>query len=534
MQKKILLTGLLALGIFSLASCGNEANNETTPGISTTPSTNTPTDNGGSTSTTIKPSIALEPYYNGLDVSKNGKEFIDRLSLIINKNVNKRSYDQVYDDLTITDADPNNPNNVICFYTGVSYPKGHNGNDRKWNREHTWAKAHGFNNKKYDAYSDLQHLRATEMTINNSRGNLDFDEVLNHGGKTGSDTYGNKWNKECFEPRDEVKGDVARIMFYMTVKYSSGDLKLKLVDSVPTSTSTGTGSFGSLKTLLKWHKEDPVDDSEKARHERIYNIQKNRNPFIDHPEFVSNVFGVKNDDNGNENVNQAKVNNVKSLIEALPSEITASNKDAVNAAKAAYDALNSSEKALVTNKAKLDEALLKLEALENPEVPSGVVGLTLDFNNIAGLVSGAYSANGEFALDGKNMTASAYWYNPSDFRLGTNGKKVKAEALDKFAIEALNGTKGSYLEFGFATNNLMSISIEARSVSGGTNVIILFKEEGSSVYESIYSKSYTTTDESGKPIQASLNGKKNGRFVIIAGGEKGRIFIDKIKFGVSA
>ena len=89
-----------------------------------------------------------------------------------------------------------------------------------------------------------------------------------------------------------VKGDTARMMFYMAVRYEGGDNSstpdLELVDR---TTSSGEVFFGKLCTLLQWHRNDPVSDAERQRNNVIYSWQGNRNPFIDHPEFVSEIWG---------------------------------------------------------------------------------------------------------------------------------------------------------------------------------------------------------------------------------------------------
>jgi len=95
-------------------------------------------------------------------------------------------------------------------------------------------------------------------------------------------------DSDSFEPPNGVKGDVARILLYMSTRYEAGDkVDLELNDKV----NNGTAPYhGKLSVLLQWHKQDPVDEYEKRRNERIYEIQGNRNPFIDHPEFVEKIW----------------------------------------------------------------------------------------------------------------------------------------------------------------------------------------------------------------------------------------------------
>ncbi len=190
-----------------------------------------------------------------------------------------------------TDEDPNDQSNVILFYTGRSQAKTTFGTSAdQWNREHVWAKSHGGFSEVPPAGTDLHHLRPTDVSVNSARGNLDFDE----GGTKVNDTYGIGSDfcyvdSDSFEPRDEVKGDVARIIFYMAVRYdgSDGVADLELNDFV----NNGSTPFMGKKTvLLAWNELDPVDDFELNRNETIFGYQGNRNPFIDHPELADKIW----------------------------------------------------------------------------------------------------------------------------------------------------------------------------------------------------------------------------------------------------
>lgn len=134
------------------------------------------------------------------------------------------------------------------------------------NREHTWPRSL-LGSAPND---DLHNLRACNSSVNSSRGNLPFRE--DDRPFTGSQPYG-KFNGGWY-PGDEHIGDVARIVLYIHVRYN-----------------LSLGAVGNLDMFLTWHNLDPVDDFERARNDRIYNIQENRNPFIDHPELVSIYFG---------------------------------------------------------------------------------------------------------------------------------------------------------------------------------------------------------------------------------------------------
>jgi endonuclease I len=115
--------------------------------------------------------------------------------------------------------------------------------------------------------ADLHNLKPANPSENSSRGNKYFD---------------NTTTTASYSPRVEVRGDIARILFYMVVMYDY----LELINTTPT-----VHKMAMLNTLLQWHMDDPVDDFERNRNDVIYGYQNNRNPFIDYPEFVEMIFG---------------------------------------------------------------------------------------------------------------------------------------------------------------------------------------------------------------------------------------------------
>ena len=202
----------------------------------------------------------------------------------------------VWDILKDTDEDPENSENVILIYTGRSQLKNLNSGETSdtesnlWNREHLWSKSHGFPNETDTAYTDIHHLRPADESVNSTRNTLDFD----NGGAQHPEATECFYDSDSWEPRDAAKGDIARAMFYMVVRYDPGYhtdnsvYDLELVDY--TGTQTYEPLFGKLSTLMQWHVQDPVDDFETHRNEVVFGYQGNRNPFIDHPEWVSAIF----------------------------------------------------------------------------------------------------------------------------------------------------------------------------------------------------------------------------------------------------
>jgi endonuclease I len=227
----------------------------------------------------------LEEYYRQAE-GKIGQDLKRTLHDIIDDHT-ELSYSAVWEALKNTDEDPKNSTHVILFYTGRSEPKTENGgNINDWNREHVWAKSHGNFGTSRGPGTDLHHLRPTDVTVNSSRSNLDFD----NGGSPHPEAPLTFYDKDSWEPNDSIKGDVARMLFYMDVRYEgdSGELDLALNNEVENNKKP---LHGKLSILLEWHEEDPVDLFEKRRNEIIYErYQGNRNPFIDHPEWVDEIW----------------------------------------------------------------------------------------------------------------------------------------------------------------------------------------------------------------------------------------------------
>lgn len=218
-------------------------------------------------------------------IGKSGTALRTELHTII-KTHTKLSYDQVWNALKDTDQDPANTANVVELYSGRSISKTLNGGDPDdWNREHVWAQSHGGFGTSAGPGTDVHHLRPEDVTVNSTRGNKDFDL----GGSTVSQCTDCWTDTDSFEPRDAVKGDVARMLFYMAVRYEGEDGWPNL--ELNNTTNGSTPWHGKLTVLLQWNAEDPVSTFEMRRNDRIHSTwQGNRNPFIDHPEWAAAVF----------------------------------------------------------------------------------------------------------------------------------------------------------------------------------------------------------------------------------------------------
>ena len=243
---------------------------------------------GGGTPTSPPPTGGTSPWdstYYAPAIGKTGTALRTSLRDIIDDNT-RLSYDAVWTALKDTDQDPNNTNNVIELYTGRSIAKSSNGgNAGQWNREHVFAQSRGGFTTSAGPGTDLHHLRAEDVTVNGTRGNKDFD----NGGTAVSDCTDCWTDANSFEPRDAVKGDVARMLFYMAVRYSGDDGFQDL--ELSTVSGSAVPRIGDLDILLAWNAADPVDAFEMRRNDRIHaQWQGNRNPFIDHPEWAAAIW----------------------------------------------------------------------------------------------------------------------------------------------------------------------------------------------------------------------------------------------------
>ncbi len=210
-------------------------------------------------------------YYQGAD-GLYGYELEVFLNELLNSTLSGITYGEARYILDDTDQDPNNPGNVILVYAGTSV-SGVWDDGSTWNREHVWPQSFldsSADNSTINSASDLHNLKPANPGFNSSRGNKYF---------------GNSTTPQTYLVRDEVKGDIARILFYMDIMYD----KLSLINA----NEGEIYEMGNLEVLLQWHELDPVDQFEMNRNDIIYSYQGNRNPFIDHPELVDKIYNYR-------------------------------------------------------------------------------------------------------------------------------------------------------------------------------------------------------------------------------------------------
>ena len=256
--------------------------------------------------------VAVEDFYAGVDAS-NPAALRSTLHTALHTHLRfpyTASTPDTWDILNLADQDPVDAGSILDVYRNATYTK-ITGGTGVYNREHSWPNSYGFNNDEAASeYTDCHHLFASDTDYNSNRGNQPFGTcsaaatenatVSNHGFGGGTGTYpGNSnWdNGSVYEVWNHRRGDIARAQFYMDVRYEGGshpysgasETNLVLTDN-GSLIQTNQPYMGYLSVLLQWHLEDPVDDDERARNDVVESFQGNRNPFVDHPEWVACVF----------------------------------------------------------------------------------------------------------------------------------------------------------------------------------------------------------------------------------------------------
>jgi endonuclease I len=161
-----------------------------------------------------------------------------------------------------------------------------------YNREHVWPQSK-FNSAS-PMVSDLWIVYPTDYYVNNQRGNMPYGKVTSpsktflNGSKIGSNTYPGAPTGTCFEPIDSFKGDIARSYFYIATRYLGEDANW---DDWEMATRAVLKPW-TVQMLLSWHRMDPVSAKEISRNNAVYALQRNRNPYIDSPQYVECIWGT--------------------------------------------------------------------------------------------------------------------------------------------------------------------------------------------------------------------------------------------------
>ena len=263
--------------------------------------------------TSFSISFSQEQYYNDVDLTLYGLQLKEALaSKITTTHTDILPYNEIWDASKITDINPENSSEVILIYGWENGSDQDITNDRTrnknlqdngsgapfvWNREHVFSKSLanpvliGVGSSKGPG-SDAHNLRPADRTTNSTRNNFKFTTGQGNSGRS-SVTYSGPEGPETrgWFPGDEWKGDVARMMMYMYLRYGE--------QCLPSAVGVGSKQFTAddmIDLFLQWNVEDPVSEFEKGRnayHGISTNTyaQGNRNPFIDNPYLATRIWG---------------------------------------------------------------------------------------------------------------------------------------------------------------------------------------------------------------------------------------------------
>lgn len=249
-------------------------------------------------------------YYSGITAT-GGTALLGQLhDLITTTHTKYTSYSDCKDSAKVSKTDAGSKSGkVMEFYSQEDISSSWGGGTQgTWNREHVWCQSlSGGLWGESGGGSDMHHIRPVETGLNSARGSKKFAE-LNGTGK--AVYYEDKSNKPValggytgsnkFEPLDEVKGDVARIVMYVYTHYNTysnvygttnGKGSVKFGTLKFTYVVSASNEYAAIDLLLKWNAQDPVDDIERARNDAVYKIQGNRNPFVDNSDYAEMIWG---------------------------------------------------------------------------------------------------------------------------------------------------------------------------------------------------------------------------------------------------
>ncbi|WBV51953.1 endonuclease [Chryseobacterium gambrini] len=252
-------------------------------------------------------------YYDGT-AGLSGAALKTKLKQIITNGHVDNGYSALYSGYATTDRDNiagipglENDNTVLDMYSenpngtdpySYSYPGAQCGNYNSegdcYNREHIVPQS--LFNSNAPMVSDIHFIRPTDGKVNGMRSNFPFGKVgsasftSQNGSKLGT-SVSPGYSGTVFEPVDAFKGDIARMVLYFVTRYETQ------LSGFGTGNMLGGSAFPGLQTwelnqLLAWHIADPVSATEIARNNASYTYQGNRNPYIDHPEYVAEIWGT--------------------------------------------------------------------------------------------------------------------------------------------------------------------------------------------------------------------------------------------------
>lgn len=391
--------------------------------------------------------------------------------------------------LQYADEDPTNSNNMVYLYTRDSVKKNA---ASSWNREHVWPQSlsNGCWGESKGG-TDILHIRPTYNSTNSSRSNDKYCDVNKDSPREYNGMIFGYGSGTKFEPLDSVKGDVARIIMYVWVAYNSYYSNLPPITNV----------FESYDTLLKWHTQDKPDVLEGNRNNYAQSSnQKNRNPFVDHPELGWKIFG----DSASTSIKNA-------CMEAYPADgYTPTNpsgqtgeETTVNFSVADYATANSISSGTSTKTINPD-SVVTLEAV-GTDANTGKIYIGTSYTEWRFYKTGTGTLkisvpDGYSLISATGKIGTENWGTPTDVTFTVSNNMVQYNPGTNFNVKSLSITYAPIIQ----TVEPTGVSLNTNSVSlnvGGEKTLIATiapEDASASVTWSSSNESVATVDQYGK------------------------------------
>lgn len=476
-------------------------------------------------------------YYNSANGLSGAALKTELSSIIINGHVDK-GYSGLWTAYKTTDIDKDyeNDGSILDIYSEkpvgtdpYNYTPGANqcgtysteGNC--YNREHIVPQS--LFNQASPMVADIHFIRATDGKVNGMRSNYPFGKVgsasftSQNGSKLGT-SVSSGYSGTVFEPIDEFKGDVARMIFYFVTRYQSKLSSFSSGNMLGSSTFPGLQTW-ELNVLLAWHNQDPVSQAEIKRNNASYTFQGNRNPFIDNPNYVNLIWGSQQPSGDTQAPTAATGLNVSGKTSSSIS--LAWNASTDNVGVTAYNVYMDGNLATTVSSTSTTISgltpsttysfyVVAKDAAGNASSNSSTVSGT---TNSGGTTPATDCANETFeTIPAANSTyTTRTWSNGGISWTATDARTD--QTINNKAITVRNGS----LTSGTSANGIGSLTVTTQLKFSGTNGTFDVKVNGTTVGTIPYSTSSTTTtinniNISGNVVVSLVNTSSSNRVAI--------------------
>lgn len=374
--------------------------------------------------------------------------------------------------------------------------------------------------------ADIHFIRATDGKVNGMRSNYPFGKVgsatftSKNGSKLGNSSSSG-YSGTVFEPIDEFKGDVARMIFYFVTRYQSKLSSFSSGNMLGSSAFPGLQSW-ELNVLLAWHNQDPVSQAEIKRNNASYTYQGNRNPFIDNPNYVNLIWGSQPSSNDT----QAPTAATGLTVSGKTSNSIALswNASTDNVGVSSYNVyMDGTLKTTVNSTSTTISGLapsttysfyvVAQDAAGNSSANSATVSGTTNAGGGTTPSTGCANENFESIPAASSTYSTKTWSNNGISWTATDSRTD--QTINNKAITVRNGS----LTSGSSANGIGSLTVTTQLKFSGNNGVLDVKVNGTTVGTVPYSTTATTTtinniNVSGNVTVSLVNNSSSNRIAI--------------------